>query len=59
MDKVQILDPLTGDFQDTYGEAGTAPGQLKLPLDIAIDSAGAVIAANALKGKIETIYSVP
>jgi hypothetical protein len=59
MNKVQILDPITGVYIADYGELGTDPGQLKLPLDIIINDAGEVIVANFDNRKIEIIYTIP
>ncbi len=59
MNNIQILDPVTGDYIDSYGIFGTEPGELKLPLDIAIDAYGNVIVANTDNGRIEIIYTVP
>jgi hypothetical protein len=59
MNKVQILDPVTGVYIADYGEQGTDPGQLKLPLDIIINDAGEVIVANFDNRKIEIIYTMP
>lgn len=59
MNNVQILDPLTGDYLGSYGAWGTAPGQLNLPLDIAIGGFGQVAVANAANGRVEIIYTVP
>lgn len=59
MNKVQVLDSLTGDYLDSYGEAGSGPGQLKLPLEIVIDGADQVLVANADKGKVEVIQRAP
>jgi hypothetical protein len=59
MNNVQILDALTGAYVDSYGTWGTGPGQLNLPLDIAIDNFGQVAATNAENGRVEIIYTVP
>jgi hypothetical protein len=56
MNKVQILDPLTGDFIEAYGELGTAAGQLKLPQDIIITPSEHVIVANTDNHRIEIIH---
>ncbi|MFC1591149.1 NHL repeat-containing protein [Thermodesulfobacteriota bacterium] len=59
MNKIQILNPATGAYIADYGEYGTGPGQLKLPLDIIVNSVGEVIVANAENRKVEIIYTVP
>ncbi len=59
MNKIQILDRVTGaTMAAAYGEYGTEPGQLKLPLDIIVNSVGKVIVANAENKKVEIIYTV-
>jgi hypothetical protein len=58
MKKVQIINPLNGAYIDYYGDEGTAPGQLKLPQDIAIDSSGNVAVANNGNNRVEVIYTV-
>jgi DNA-binding beta-propeller fold protein YncE len=55
MNRVQILNPLTGAYIADYGEYGTGPGQLKLPLDIIINNAGDVIVANFDNRRVEMI----
>lgn len=61
MNKVQILDSLALEdpYLDSYAEPGTAPGQLKMSLDIVISDGGAVVVANAGNGRVEIIYQVP
>lgn len=56
LDKVQILDPDTGTYLGYYGENGTDPGQLNLPMDIVIDGAGQTIVAEARNKRVEIIY---
>jgi tripartite motif-containing protein 71 len=58
MNKIQILNPATGAYIADYGEYGTEPGQLKLPLDIIVNSVGEVIVANAENRNVEIIYTV-
>lgn len=58
MNKVQVLDALTGEYLDSYGEAGTSQGKLNLPLDIAIPSGGHVVVANAKSRRVEVIHVV-
>jgi hypothetical protein len=59
MNRVQILDPVTGAYIADYGEPGTGAGQLKLPLDIIINNGGDVIVANSDNKKVEVIYTIP
>jgi hypothetical protein len=59
MSIVQILDPDTGSYVDSYGSFGKGTGELNLPLDIAIDDLGRVAVANSGNGRIEIIYTVP
>ncbi|MHC4213546.1 MAG: NHL repeat-containing protein [Planctomycetota bacterium] len=57
LDKVQLFDPETGSYQSLYyGESGTAPGQLNLPMDIVVNDLGQVILAEARNGRIEIIF---
>jgi hypothetical protein len=58
MNNVQILDAETGGYVDSYGEFGTAEGQLNLPLDILIVG-GKVVIANAGNKRVEMIYTIP
>ena len=58
MNKVQILDVVTGNYIDSYGSFGSDPGKLRLPLDILIRG-NEVIAANAENGRVEVIYTIP
>lgn len=55
MNKIQILDPVTGVYIADYGEYGTGAGQLKLPLDIIINNAGDVIVANFDNRRVEVL----
>jgi hypothetical protein len=72
MKKVQILDPVNliyktdrdpsyyiATYIDYYGEEGTAPGQLKLPQDIAVSTNGDVAVANNGNNRVEVIYTIP
>jgi hypothetical protein len=59
INKIQILDPVTGGYIAEYGEYGTGAGQIKLPLDIIINNAGDVIVANSDNKRVEVIYTVP
>ena len=57
----QVAPSVTGvDFEDdSYGEQGPDPGQLNLPLDMLIDSAGRVIVANYQNKRVEIIHTLP
>jgi DNA-binding beta-propeller fold protein YncE len=62
LNRIQILNPGpvdTGKYIDSYGTWGTEPGQLNLPLDIAISDYGDVAVTNAENGRVEMIYTVP
>lgn len=54
----QIFDPLDGAFLGFYGDYGTLPGQLRLPLGIAISSSDEIVIANTENGVLE-IYTIP
>ena len=58
MNKVQILDAVTGVYLDSYGEFGTDGGRLNLPLDILV-TGGRVIVTNAGNKRVEVIYTIP
>jgi DNA-binding beta-propeller fold protein YncE len=58
MNKIQILSE-AGVYQASYGSYGTEPGELNVPLDIAIDQYGQVVVANSANGRVEIIYLVP
>jgi DNA-binding beta-propeller fold protein YncE len=58
MGNVQILDPDTGDYSDSYF-TGDDAGTLKIPLDLVITSAGNAIVTNAERGRLEVFDSVP
>jgi hypothetical protein len=61
LNNVQILDRETGLFIDSYGPLGPEPDptQVYMPLDIAINGAGKVAAAEAENKSVEFIYTVP
>lgn len=59
MDSVQILDPDTGDYLSHYGEKGTGPGQLNLPMDIVINDLNQTIVSEARNKRVELIYTTP
>jgi DNA-binding beta-propeller fold protein YncE len=54
MNLVQVLDAQTGEFLGSYGEFGTGPGQLKLPLDLLIAPDQRIIVTSAGNGRLET-----
>jgi len=51
--KVQILNPDTGDFISYYGDLGTDPGLLKKPLDVMILSPFEAIVTNNGNNRLE------
>lgn len=59
LNKVQILDPATGSYIDSYGSYGQSSGYLNLPLDILITPAGQVLVANTQNSAIEIFYTLP
>lgn len=59
MNRVQILNPVTGAYIADYGQYGSEPGQLKVPQDIIINHAGDVIVAKSDNKRVEVIYTVP
>ena len=59
MNFAQILNGQTGDFISAYGESGTDPGQMRLPLDLILGPNGSVIVANADNHRVEVFYPVP
>jgi DNA-binding beta-propeller fold protein YncE len=52
---VQVLEPTGGTFCTSYGSAGTAPGELRLPLDIALIGDNETAVANAGNKRVELI----
>ncbi len=55
MGKVQILNPESGQYIDSYGTSGTGPGQLNVPLDVLITKPGEIVIANAENGRLEVL----
>jgi DNA-binding beta-propeller fold protein YncE len=53
--RVQVLDGESGAFLGSYGEPGTAPGQLAVPLGLAILTDGRVVATSADTGRLEVL----
>ena len=56
--KIQILDPGTGQYLNAYGTFGSDMGQLNLPLDIFITNSGQVVVTNAENHRVEIIYTI-
>lgn len=52
---IQVFDPGTGAYLDSYGQYGTAEGQFNVPLDIAITRSNQVMVANTGNHRIEVI----
>ena len=48
-----IFDPQTGAFIDTYGEYGTEPGQLRIPMDVLFMAADTAMVIAGAGGRIE------
>lgn len=59
MNNAQILDGTTGDYIEFYGGKGAAPGEMLLPLDLAVSPAGIVVVANADNQRVEIMYQTP
>ena len=59
MNKVQILDAVSGAYLSSYGVAGIGPGKIEAPLDIAVNSLGQVAVANYGNARIEIIFTMP
>jgi DNA-binding beta-propeller fold protein YncE len=55
MGRIQILNATTGNYITYYGSHGTAPGQLNLPLDIALNQYGEAAVANTKNERIELL----
>ena len=55
MHVIQVLDAASGTFLASYGTRGTAPGELNLPLDIALSDYGELAVANALNQRVELL----
>ena len=56
---VQILDADTGTYISHYGQLGTQPGDLNLPLDIWITTDARVVVANNQNHRIEVVFNIP
>jgi DNA-binding beta-propeller fold protein YncE len=59
LNKVQILDADTGAYIGSYGDLGTAVGELNVPLDIWITTAGEVLVANSGNARVDVVHEVP
>jgi len=57
--QVQVLDGETGAFLEAYGAFGSGPGQLSVPLGLAILRDGRVVVANAGNGRLEVLRTLP
>jgi DNA-binding beta-propeller fold protein YncE len=55
MGLIQILNPATGGFIASYGSQGTDPGQLNLPLGIALNPAGEMAVASSENRRVEIL----
>jgi DNA-binding beta-propeller fold protein YncE len=55
INRVQILDPVTGNYIDHYGNDET-PDLFNLPLDIIVNDFGEVIVSNHDKHKVEIVF---
>jgi DNA-binding beta-propeller fold protein YncE len=52
---IEVLDATTGAFLTSYGEKGTGPGQLSLPMGIAMNSAGETAVSDSENQRIEIL----
>jgi DNA-binding beta-propeller fold protein YncE len=52
---IEGLDATTGAFLTSYGEKGTGPGQLRLPMGIAMNSAGETAVSDSENQRIEIL----
>ena len=59
MNKVQVLNALTGAYIRDYGAFGTGQGQLNVPLDILINRNGQVVVANQGNNRVEILSTGP
>lgn len=57
LSRVQVFDAQTSTNVLSYGTFGTGPGQMRMPLDIAMADDGRIIAADADNGRLAVIYS--
>lgn len=59
MINIQELDPVSGTFVRSMGEAGTGPGQMKLPIDMLILPSGEVLVADAGNRRLVLVEVLP
>ncbi len=59
MNKIQMLDPVTGEFLGAYGGFGEIAGALNLPLDLLFINDDQVAVTNAGNHRVEVIESAP
>jgi hypothetical protein len=55
---IEVLDATTGAFLTSYGAKGTGPGELSLPLGMAVNGAGETAISDAANQRIE-ILAIP
>jgi DNA-binding beta-propeller fold protein YncE len=55
---IEVLDATTGAFLTSYGAKGTGPGELSLPLGMAVNGAGETAVSDAENQRIE-ILAIP
>jgi DNA-binding beta-propeller fold protein YncE len=55
---VQVLDGETGSFVESYGTFGSGPGELSVPLGIAILGDGRVMVTNSGNGRLELMRTL-
>jgi len=53
--RVQIVDPVTGTFQGSYGDYGAGSGEFDLPLDVLITQSGQALVADAENGLVKLL----
>jgi DNA-binding beta-propeller fold protein YncE len=54
---VSVIDPATGALLTSYGEFGTGPGQLRVPMDLFIDEEDRVILTTGDRARIEYLVT--
>jgi DNA-binding beta-propeller fold protein YncE len=55
MNLIQILDPVGGGYLGSYGTQGAAPGELNLPLGMALNASGEMAVANRANQRVDVI----
>ena len=53
MCRVEVLDPVTGELLDFFGEKGSGPGQMLWPGGLAVDEAGHAFVTDILTFRVE------